>query len=151
MRDDATLVMNRVYDAPRAKVWEALTEPRHIVQWWGGPGFTNPVCKIDLRPGGRWHHVMRFPSGNELTMDFVFLEIEPPSRLVWQHADHGTRPDGPPSVHFTVTLADLGAQTRWHMVARFLTPAARDFALASGFSGPIEASNLRLAAYLQTM
>ena len=148
---DATIQMSRVYDAPRARVWEAMTQPRHIKQWWGGPGFENPVCEIDLRPGGRWHHVMRFPNGDELTMDFVFVEVDPPGRLVWQNADHGTRQGGPPTCRIAVTLEDLGAQTRWRMVAEFLTPELRDAALASGFTGPIEGSNQRLAAYLLTM
>jgi len=148
---DATIMLNRVYDAPRTRVWEAITQPHHIVRWWGGAGVENPVCEIDLRPGGRWHHVMRFPDGREMIMDFVFLEIDPPSRLVWQHADHDTRTDDLPVPRITVTLGDLGAQTRWRMVAQFQTPAARDAALAMGFSGPIEASGIRLTEYLPTM
>jgi uncharacterized protein YndB with AHSA1/START domain len=148
---DATIILTRVYDAPRARVWEAITEPRHIVQWWGGAGVENPVCEIDLRPGGIWHHVMRFPGGHEMVMDFVFVEIAPPGLLVWRHADHDTRRDGAPVPRITVTLEDLGAQTRWRMVAQFLTPAARDAALAMGFTGPIEASGERLVAYLPTI
>jgi uncharacterized protein YndB with AHSA1/START domain len=75
---ETTIVMSRVYDAPRQLVWQAMTQPKHIRRWWGGPGFTNPVCEMDVRPGGLWHHVMRFPDGHELQLDFVFLEVEPP-------------------------------------------------------------------------
>ena len=42
--DEAVIVMTRIYDAPRDLVWETMTEARHVVQWWGGRGFSNPVC-----------------------------------------------------------------------------------------------------------
>lgn len=145
------IVMTRVYDAPRALVWQATTQPEHVKQWWGGPGFSNPVCEMDVRPGGHWKHVMRFPDGYELQMHFVFLEVEKPSRLVWQHEDHGRRKEGPPTSMMTVTLEDLGARTRWTMTARFLSLADREAALAIGFTRPIEASNDRLTEYLRTL
>jgi len=94
---------------------------------------------------------MRFPDGFELHLDFVFLEVEAPGRLVWQHRDHGQRTQGPPTSHMTVTLEALGQRTRWTLVARFGSLADREAAVAMGFSGPIEASNLRLAAYLPAM
>ena len=80
--DDAVIVMSRVYEAPRDLVWAAITQPRHVARWWGGPGFSNPVCEMDVRKGGAWTHVMRFPDGHELHMDFVFVEVDPPRRLV---------------------------------------------------------------------
>jgi len=50
--NEPIIVMTRLYDAPRTLVWEAMTEPRHVRAWWGGPGFTNPVCEMDVpRPG----------------------------------------------------------------------------------------------------
>jgi uncharacterized protein YndB with AHSA1/START domain len=148
---DAIIIMSRVYDAPRDLVWIAMTEPRHVAQWFGGPGFRNPVCEMDVRPGGRWHHVLVFPDGREMVMDFVYLEVVKPERLVWEHADHGKRHDGPPTSRTTVTLEDFGQQTRWRMVAQFASLAARDLAVSMGFSGPIAASNDRFAAYLKEM
>lgn len=148
---EATIVMSRVYDAPREIVWDAMTEARHVAQWWGGPGFTNPVCEMDVRPGGLWRHVMRFPNGHELNMNFVFLEVEKPKKLVWKNVDHDKPNEGPPTSVITVTLEDLGGRTRWKMVARFHSLAERDVALAMGFSNPIEASNVRLVDYLKTL
>jgi uncharacterized protein YndB with AHSA1/START domain len=145
------IVMTRTYDAPRELVWEAMTKAEHVRQWWGGPGFTNPVCDMDVRPGGLWHHVMRFPDGRELEMKFVFLEVERLERLAWQHADHGTRKQGPPTSHTTVTLEDLGGKTRCTIVARFGSMADREAAVAMGFTRPIEASNERLVEYLKKM
>jgi len=146
---EPTITMTRVYDAPRALVWRCMTEPEHVREWWGGPGFTNPVCSMDLRPGGAWHHVMRFPDGFELEMRFVFEEVEPPARLVWRHADPAPRAGGPPTCVTSVTLDELGPRrTRWTMVARFRSHADRDAAVRMGFTKPIEASNERLTAYL---
>ena len=149
--DEPMIMMTRVYDAPRALVWEAMTEAKHIREWWGGPGFTNPVCEMDVRPGGLWKHVMRFPDGHELRLDFVFVEVDAPSRLVWQHVDHGKRKEGLPTSVTTVTLEDLGDKTRYTMTARFSSMADREAAVAMGFTRPIEASNERLTAYLKTM
>jgi len=45
------LVLKRVFNAPRERVWKAWTDPRRLAQWWGPAGFTNPVCEADVRPG----------------------------------------------------------------------------------------------------
>jgi uncharacterized protein YndB with AHSA1/START domain len=148
---EPTIIMSRIYDAPRSLVWEAITEPRHVRQWWGGPGFSNPVCEMDVRPGGRWTHVMRFPDGRELHMSFIFLEVEKPVRLVWQSADHRQQKEGgPPSSTIAVTLEDLGSRTAWKMVATFRSMAERDAAVSIGFGAPIESSSDRLVEYLKT-
>ena len=74
--NEAIIVMSRIYNAPREMVWEAMTEARHVAEWWGGPGFTNPVCEMDVRPGGLWRHVMRFPDGAELHMKFILIVVD---------------------------------------------------------------------------
>lgn len=149
--DEAVIVMTRVYEAPRDLVWEAVTEARHVAQWWGGPGFSNPVCEMDVRPGGLWRHVMRFPDGHELHMNFVFIEVDPPNRLAWRDVGHQQHKGGPPSCLITVTLEDMGARTRWEMVARFDSITERDAALSMGFITPIAASNDSLVNYLRSL
>jgi len=148
---EPAILMSRIYDAPREVVWKAMTEAKHVARWWGGAGFSNPVCEMDVRPGGLWRHVMRFPDGHELHMNFVFLEADKPQRLVWQDADHDTREPGRPSPVITVTLEDLGDRTQYRMVARFRSLAERDAALGFGFVKPIEGSNDRLAEYLKKL
>jgi uncharacterized protein YndB with AHSA1/START domain len=49
---DSEIVVTRVFDAPRSRVFKAWTDPERMKQWWGPNGFTMPYCKIDLRPGG---------------------------------------------------------------------------------------------------
>lgn len=133
--DEAVIVMRRTFDAPREVVWAAFTDPKHVVRWYGGRGFENPVCEMDVRPGGRWRHVMRTPDGVDHELEFVFLEVVKPEKLVWRNADHGKRPaDDFHDNVMTVTLEEEGERTRWTLVTRFRSIAARDLAARSGFT-----------------
>src|SRR5262249_17479359 len=82
---ERTVVITRIFDAPRELVFKAWTDPVHVARWWGPKGFTNPVCEIDLRVGGELRIVMRAPDGAEHPMKGVFQEIEPPARLVFSN------------------------------------------------------------------
>lgn len=148
--EEPVIVMSRVFDAPRRLVWAAMTEPRHVLIWWGGEGVTNPVCEMDVRPGGRWRHVMRFPDGHELPMEFVFVEVEEPEKLVWRSVRESV-PGGPPNATISVTLSEAGEGTAWRMVSRFASFEDREAALGVGFTGPIERSSNGLAEYLKRL
>ena len=80
---ERTVVITRVFEAPRELVFRAWTDPVHLAAWWGPNGFTNPVCDVDLRVGGKLRIVMRAPDGAEHPMIGVFQEITPPERLVF--------------------------------------------------------------------
>jgi len=82
----ADLVMTRIFEAPRDLVFTAWTDPEHLRQWWGPTGFTNPVCELDLRPGGAIRIDMRAPDGVVYPMSGVFREISEPERLVFTSA-----------------------------------------------------------------
>lgn len=144
-----TISMTRFFSAPRSLVWQVMTEPVHVQHWWGGAGARNPICDMDLRPGGRWLQVTRLASGPELELEFTFLDVAPPSRLLWQH--EGTERDGRPSARLELTLEEIGVDTRWMLVARFDSVADRDVALAQGFIYPIEAGTELLAPYLDAL
>jgi uncharacterized protein YndB with AHSA1/START domain len=73
----------RVFDAPRALVFKAWTEPERMAQWWGPHRFTNPVCELDVRPGGAIRIDMRGPDGTVYPMGGTFQEIVEPERLVF--------------------------------------------------------------------
>jgi len=77
------IAITRVFDAPRALVFKAWTDPKHLAQWWGPKDFTNPVCDVDLRPGGALRIVMRGPDGTNHPMTGVFREIVEFERLVF--------------------------------------------------------------------
>ena len=77
------LVFTRRFQAPRALVFKAWTDPVFLARWWGPRGFTNPVCEADARPGGALKIVMRAHYGTDYPMRGVFLEVTPPERLVF--------------------------------------------------------------------
>jgi uncharacterized protein YndB with AHSA1/START domain len=80
---EASVTLTRVFDAPRALVWKAWTDPTMMAQWFGPRGFTNPVCELDVRVGGSLRIVMRGPDGNDYPMKGVFREVLKPERLVF--------------------------------------------------------------------
>ena len=73
----------RVFDAPRELVFKAWTDPKHVAQWWGPTGFTNPRCELDVRPGGAIRIDMRGPDGAVYPMSGVYQEVLEPERLVF--------------------------------------------------------------------
>jgi len=88
------LVPTRVFDAPRELVWKVWTDPKHVARWWGPHGFTNPVCELDVRPGGAIRIHMRGPDGTVYPMTGVYLEVVEPERIVFTSAALGA--DGNP-------------------------------------------------------
>ena len=112
------IVITRILDAPRKLVFEAWTDPRHLAQWWGPAGFTNPVCEMDVRPGGAWYIVMRGPDGSEYPGGGVYQEIVPPERLVF--SNNALDPHGKVILegHTTVTFADEGRKTKLVLTTR---------------------------------
>src|ERR1051325_5746425 len=81
---DQEIRMTRLFNAPRRLVFEAMTKPEHVKQWWGrlGESYSVPVCEIDLRVGGKWRFGNRDPKG-EAAFHGEYREITPPSRLVF--------------------------------------------------------------------
>lgn len=76
------LVITRMFDAPREKVWKAWTDPESVKRWWGPKYFTAPVCKIDFRVGGTYLFSMRSPEGEDFWSTGVYREIVPLERIV---------------------------------------------------------------------
>jgi uncharacterized protein YndB with AHSA1/START domain len=114
-QDPRSIVGKRVFDAPRALVFSAWTNPKHLAQWWGPNGFTTTTHAFDFRPGGVWRFVMHGPDGRDYQNRITFDEIVPPERIAYRH-DGG---DDVEPVQFTqtVTFQDLGnGQTllTWH-------------------------------------
>ena len=120
------VTLTRVFDAPRELVFRMWTEPKHMAQWWGPHHFTNPVCEIDARAGGKIRIDMRAPDGAVYPMTGTFREVKVPERLVFVAVaeDH----DGNPHLESltTVTFEDEGGKTRLTVEARAVgfTPVA---------------------------
>lgn len=75
-------VISRSFEAPRTLVWQALTEPERMAQWWGPKGLVVAAATMDFRPGGRYHYGLKTPDGGTMWGLFVYREIEAPSRIV---------------------------------------------------------------------
>jgi uncharacterized protein YndB with AHSA1/START domain len=149
--DEPVIVMSRTYNASRELIWQVITEPRHVRVWWGGAGASNPVCEMDVRPGGVWTHVLRLPAGQELHMKFQFVSVEAPARLSWKDAGGQPSPHPGLSPEISITLEAQGNQTLWVMQARFPSMEARNAAIAMGFVQPIAASQDQLTIYLKKL
>jgi uncharacterized protein YndB with AHSA1/START domain len=129
---DLEIRMTRLFDAPRHLVFEAMTKPEHVKQWWGrlGEGYSVPVCEIDLRPGGAWRSVNRHPKG-EAAFRGEYREVTPPSRLVFTEIFEQF-PDSVSVV--TAEFADEGGKTRFTATVRYPSLEVRDMVLTSGMT-----------------
>ncbi|MCG6188292.1 SRPBCC family protein [Maribellus maritimus] len=67
------------------KVFEAWSNPKHLKNWWGPNGFTNTFHVFDFRPGGKWSFIMHGPDGTDYANESVFVKIERPSMIVFNH------------------------------------------------------------------
>ena len=121
---DREVVQERVFDAPRELVWEALTDPKHVVHWWGPNGFTLTIEQMDVRPGGVWRFVMHGPDGQDYKNRIEFLEVVRPERMVFVHG--GEDVDVAADFRTTVTLVERGGKTRLTMLALFPSAEARE-------------------------
>ena len=121
---DREIVITRVFDAPRERVFDAFTDREHVGRWWGPTGFTTTTHEKDVRPGGVWRFIMHGPDGVDYPNRISYIEVARPERLVY---DHGDDSGGEPKFHVTITFADEGGRTRLTMRSLFPTAAARDF------------------------
>jgi uncharacterized protein YndB with AHSA1/START domain len=118
------LVINRVFDAPRKLVFKVWTDPQHLARWWGPHGFTNPVCEVDLRPGGALRIDMRAPDGVVYPMTGVFQEVLEPERLVFTSAALDKKGNPMFEVLNTVVFGEKDGKTTLTVRARVLNASA---------------------------
>lgn len=113
--------ITRTFDVPRELMWKAWTESKMFGQWFGPTGFKSMVKTMDLKPGGILHSCLKSPDGAEMWAKFVYREVTPPLRLVWEHSfsnkDAGiTRHPGheswPLKMVTTVVFDDIGNKTK---------------------------------------
>jgi uncharacterized protein YndB with AHSA1/START domain len=122
------IVLTRVFDAPRALVFKAWTDPKLMAQWWGPKGFTNPICELDPRVGGTWRIVMRTPDGHEYPCDGVYREIVKPERLVFTNIARDK--DGNPVIDGLTTVTFTEHDGKTTLTLRTRGTAVVDYAAA---------------------
>jgi uncharacterized protein YndB with AHSA1/START domain len=132
--DDRDLVLSRLIDAPREKLFRAWTEPALLMQWFAPQPWTTPEAELDVRPGGGSRIVMRSPEGQDMPMHGVYLEVVPGTKLVFTDAYvRAWEPAPKPFMTVIVTLADEGGQTRYTARVRHWTEADKAQHEAMGF------------------
>ncbi len=142
------LTITRIFDAPRSLVFKMWTDPKHVAQWWGPKGFTNPVCELDVRPGGALRIVMRAPDGVDYPMTGVFREIVEPERLVFTNV--AVDKEGNPLLEglTTVTFAEHGGKTKLTLQTRAVALVAAAARMLEGMEAGWTQSLERLAEYV---
>ncbi len=129
---DQEIRMTRLFDAPRHLVFEAMTRPEHVRQWWGrlGEGYSVPVCEIDFRVGGAWRFVNRHPRG-EAVFYGVYREIAAPDRVVFTEI-YEPFPDAESVV--TSTLTEENGRTRLTVTVLYPSMTVRDMVMNTGMA-----------------
>src|SRR5262245_22167826 len=123
---DREIVITRRIEAPRALVFEAFTEVRHLSHWWGPEGFTTTTRAFEFRVGGVWDFMMHGPDGTDYPEWISWTEIAPPDHIALLHGEYQGDPNAFESL---LTFAPEGEATRIEMRTVFPTRALRDEAV----------------------
>lgn len=147
---DREIVMTRSFHAPRALVFDAFTKPELIRQWLlGPPGWSMPVCEIDLRIGGKYRYVWQHTNGNKMGMGGVYREVSPPERIVsTEKFDESWYPG---EAVGTIVLTEQGGTTTVTQTVRYESREAREAVLKSPMEQGVNAGYDRLAELLESL
>jgi uncharacterized protein YndB with AHSA1/START domain len=144
---DRTIRVERVFDAPRDRVWQAFTDPELVAQWWGR-GNKLVIERLEVERGGHWRFVEHSPEGVH-GFEGRFREVTPPSRMVqtfeW---------DGMPGyvIIETIELEEAGSgKTRVVNLSQFYSTEERDGMLQSGMEEGLHQSYAALDRLLATL
>jgi len=157
---DREIALTRVFDAPRRLVFDALTKPEMVKQWLlGPPGWSMPVCEIDLKVGGAFRNVWRREAarraeagcaeGTDMGMGGVYREIVPPERIVHTELFDQDWTGGETLV--TTILTEQGGKTTLTTTVLYPSREARDAVLKSRMEEGVAASYDRLAELLVSL
>jgi uncharacterized protein YndB with AHSA1/START domain len=143
--------ITRVFNAPRELVFQAWTDPKYVMQWWGPAEFTSPSCKIDFRVGGQFHFCMQAPSGEKYWNVGNYKEIIVPEKIVsvMQFSDeegnvrpasyHFGETDFPDEMIDVVTFEALsGGKTKLTLCRNHSEELANKFGEIQGWNGSLD-------------
>jgi uncharacterized protein YndB with AHSA1/START domain len=142
------ILFTRSFAAPRALVFKAQTEPRHLERWWGPRDYVLTRCEMDFRPRGAWRFVQRGPDGREHAFRGTYREIAPPERIA--HTFEYEPMPGYISLQ-TMTLEERNGRTEMTVLVQYWTAEDRDGDLHSGMEWGAGETFDRLDGYLVTL
>ncbi|MEO6526301.1 MAG: SRPBCC family protein [Gemmatimonadaceae bacterium] len=143
--NDREIRVTRAFDAPRNLVFDCHTQPELVRRWLlGPPGWSMPVCEIDLRVGGKYAYVWRSDAGKgEFGMDGEYHEVVAPARVVNVERFQGGE------ALCTLTLEEVDGRTLLTQTMVFGTRAERDGALQTGMTDGMRVSYDRMESLLK--
>lgn len=145
--DKLEVVQTAVYDAPRERVWETMTDPDLIPRWWGPAVLETTVEKMDVRAGGTWRFIQRDPEGREHRFSGEYRDVAAPERLVYTFEFEGVPGD---IMLETVTLEELpDGRTLLTTRSRFGTIEALGGAIRSGMEQGATESMVRFGELVE--
>jgi uncharacterized protein YndB with AHSA1/START domain len=162
--DRRELSITREFDAPIELVFDAMTQPEHLMHWWGPKGLKMKVAKVDLHPGGSFHYAMDTPDGSIMWGKFVYREIVRPERLVFVNSfsdeagnitRHPMAPDWPLEMLNVLTLTEQNGKTTLNLKGRPINATKDEIevyhsnhsSMQGGFKGTYD----QLDTYLKTI
>lgn len=133
-KNDRELVLDRLIDAPRDKVYRCWTEPELLMQWFAPQPWSTPHAELDVRPGGMSLVVMADPDGNQFPNPGVYLDVVPNEKLVFTDAfTSAWEPSERPFFVCELTFADEGGKTRYIARAKHWTQETKEEHERMGF------------------
>ena len=138
---DREIHIERIFDAPRDRVFAVYTDPQLIPEWWGPRETTTIVDVMDVRPGGDWRFIAHTSDGSETAFRGTYREVQPPERIVQTFEWEGM--PGHICVE-TATFEDLGDRTKVTTTSLFHTTEERDGMLGSGMERGLNETYARL-------
>lgn len=145
---DLDVVITRVLDAPRGMVFDAFTKPDLVRRWLlGPPGWTMPVCEIDLRVGGKYRYVWENADGQRMAMGGTFTEIVRPARMVATQLFDEDWTGGETLV--MTEIVELKGKSTVTTTVHYASREARDAALQTGMAQGMESGYERLEDLLK--
>lgn len=145
---DREIVLTRVIDAPADSVWEAFSDPHHLIHWWGPNGFTNTFHSFDFREGGVWDYMMHGPDGTDYPNWVRFEKIVPGKLIEYVHGENEQHPE---KFNASLRLEEKDGKTT--ITLRLILSSAEEKKRVEKF-GAVEGGNQtlgRLADYVAKM
>jgi len=149
VRSEREIVMTRTFAAPRGLVWEAMSKPEYVREWYGLKYLSLEVCEIDHRVGGRWRFVLRAPDASAHTFSGMYTEIVAPERMTYTE---NYEPLGPGhEIVVTARYVENGGNTTLTCHLLYKSQVDRDAHIQSGMETGAQETHDRLADLLKIL
>jgi len=140
--DKKTLIVERTFEAPKDKVWEAHSNPDILRKWWGPKGWETQIKHMDFREGGYWHYGMKCMDkaqgewfGKVSWGKATYGKISPKDSLEFTDIfcdEAGVPTPNMPTSHSVMTLVERGGRTTLLVKTTYVSPEALDQVLKMG-------------------